>query len=170
MGYDDIDPLDQAAYDTVHGYRDARSGRRGIGPLADMIGMAPSTLQNKTDRKQEFANLNVKEVRALMLATGDYRLLETLAHGVGYAAVPLPSVASTADMDLLDAWAQWSAEFGETAQTIKAALDDGRVTTDEIARCRQELIEDFEKGLGILDVLKGMAEPDEKVVQIKKAQ
>jgi len=164
----DIDPLDQAVYDTVHDFVDERSGRKGCVALAETIGMRSSTLANKASRKEEHAHLNLHEARSVMLATGDVRILEALANSLGYACVPLPTIAATADMDLLDAWAKWSAEFGETAATIKQALEDGRIEHHEIAEVRRELIEDFEKGLAIIDVLKGMAEPEtDKVIRFK---
>jgi len=83
------------------------------------------------------------------------------------SSVPLPTVEATADMDLLDAWAKWSAEFGETAETIKQALEDGRIEQHEVEAVRRELIEDFEKGLAIIDVLKGMAEPEPEAMVVK---
>ena len=163
----DIDQLDQAVYDTVHDYVDPRSGRKGCVALAELLGMKPSTLANKSNRSDEFAHLNIREARSVMLATGDVRILDALANSMGYACVPLPTIDAAADMDLLDAWAKWSAEFGETAETIKQALEDGRIEQHEIEAVRRELIEDFEKGLAIIDVLKGMAEPESKVVSIK---
>lgn len=164
----DIDVLDQAIYDTVHDYKDPNSSKRGVHPLAKMTGIVPSTLQNKSDRKQETHHLSVKEARAIMLVSNDFRILQTLASEVGYAAVPLPANAFPADMDLLESWADWSAEIAQTVERIKSALDDKTLTQEEISAIRKEMIEDFEKALALLDVLKGMAEPDKNVVNIKK--
>ena len=163
---DDIDPLDQAIYDTVHDYRDLHAGGRGAAALARAIGMAGSTLQNKADRKQEFAHLSLQEARSIMLVSGDTRILSTLAEQLGYAAVPLPQIEAPADTDLLQVWADWSNEFGETAAAIKAALEDNKITQAEVAKVKRELIEDFETGLAIIDVLKGMAEPEDNVTHI----
>jgi hypothetical protein len=160
----DIDVLDQAIYETVHGYKDPNSGKKGVQPLAKMTGMIPSTLQNKSDRKQDTHHLSVKEARAVMLVTNDFRILQAMASEVGYAAVPLPANAFPADMDMLGAWADWSAEIAQTVEQVKSALEDGTITQEEILAILMELIEDFERGLEMLDVLKGMAEPDGNAV------
>ena len=164
----EIDPLDQAVYDTVHEYRDEKSGRQGALVLAKVLGMKPSTLANKANHNEDFAHLNIQEVRSVMLATGDARILKALALDMGYACVPLPHIDAPADMDVLDKWADWSKEFGETAAAIKAALEDGKITVSEVATVRRELIEDFETGLALLDVLKGMAEPEADVLRLHR--
>lgn len=166
----DIDPLDQVVYETVHNFKDKVSGGKGAAGLARAIGMQGSTLQNKADRKQEFAHLSLKEARSIMLVSGDTSILNTLAQQLGFAAVPLPHIDAPADTDLLEVWADWSNDFGETAATIKQVLEDGVITLSEVEKVRKELIEDFEKGLAIIDVLKGMAEPEDNVTQISKAK
>jgi hypothetical protein len=166
----DIDELDQVVYDTVHNFKDKASGGKGAAGLARAIGMQGSTLQNKADRKQEFAQLGLKEARSIMLVSGDTTILSTLCQQLGFAAVPLPHIDAPADTDLLDVWADWSEEFGETAASIKKALEDQKITMSEVANVRRELIEDFEKGLAIIDVLKGMAEPEDNVTQLSKVK
>ena len=158
----DIDPLDQAAYDTSHKFRDRDTNRKGLVALANRMNTNAATLQLKCDRKTDTHHLNIQEARAMMLITGDFSLLKTLAAEVGHAVVPLPTFDFAADSDLLTAWADWSAEFGETAETIKLSLEDGRITQAEVEKARAELVEDFEKGLAMLDVMKGMAEPEEE--------
>lgn len=156
----DIDPIDQAFYDDAHSYRDSNTGRKGIPALAKLINMAASTLQNKADRFQEFAQPSIKEARAVMAASKSYLTLHALAADLGFACIPLPGVEYAADMDLLNAWAEWSNEFGETAAAIKEALEDGRVTFDEVNRVRRELTEDYEKGMAMLEVMRAMCEPE----------
>lgn len=155
-----LDPLDVAIYDTVHGYVHPKSGRRGAVGLAPVVGMPPSTLSNKANPREEFVHLTVRELRAVMLATGDHRALHQLAADVGEACVVLPTIEFPADMDLLDAWAAWQGEVAQTVRRIRTALIDGKITADEVLDVRMELIEDFERGLALLDVLKGMQEPE----------
>lgn len=158
---DTFDPLDLAIYATVHGYTNPRSGKKGAVGLAPVVGMPVSTLQNKANPAETFARLTVTEARSLMLVTGDHRIGHQLMADVGEACIPLPTFEFASDLALLETWAEWQAEIGETALALKDALEDGRVTQAEVARVRRELTEDFVKGLGMLDVLSGMAEPEE---------
>lgn len=167
----DIDKLDQVIHKTAHNYKNKITGRRGCTAMADTIGMPRTTLQNKVNHNQEFAQLSIKEARSMMLAAGDVSILKVLCEQLGYAAVPLPNIDTPADTDLLAAWASWSEEFGQTAATIKEALEDNEITQAEVAKTKKEIIEDFEKGLALIAVLEGMAEPETtNVTQIKKTK
>ena len=156
----DIDVIDQAIYDTIHGFRDANTGKKGPFALAKVVNMSGATLQNKANRNEEYANLNVKEARAVMLGAKDFSILHALAAEVNFAAVPLPAVDFPADMDLMVAITEWTTDYGETAKAIHDALSDKKITRSELDVIRKELIQDFEKGIKILDVMEGMAEPE----------
>lgn len=157
-----FDPLDIAIYETVHEFRDPKTGKRGALGLAPVIGMQSSTLSNKANPTQEFAHLTVREARSVMLASGDHRILHQLAADLGEACVPLPTLPFPADMDLLKAWAEWQRDVAETVQALRDALEShgGKIVASDIANVRRELIEDFEQGLALCDVLKGMQEPE----------
>ena len=167
---EDIDKLDQVVYDTVHTYKNEKSGRRGCTAMADAIGLQRSTLQNKVDRNQEFAQLSLKEARSIMLAAGDVSILSVLSQQLGHMLVPLPLIDAPADTDLLAAWAEWSEEFGQTAASIKAALEDNEITHEEVATIKKEVLEDYEKALSLIAVLEGMSEPEDNVTSINKAK
>lgn len=164
----DLDPIDRAIYETVSEYRSPVNGARGGKALAAVMGMPTSTLLNKANPNSDYAHLTLKEARQVMLASGDHRILHTLAHEVGEACVPLPMLEFPADSDLLDSWATWQGEVAQTVQKVKDALKNKVVTMDEVKGVRKELIEDLEKGLAMLNVLEGMAEPDNKVVKLKE--
>ena len=167
MSYE-IDPIDKAVHETVHEFRHMGSGKKGVPALAPVLGMPPSTLQNKSNPNEEYANLTLKEARAVMLATGDHRIVRVLANEVGEACVTLPSIDFAADMDVLDAWGNWQTEIAETVQRIQFALSDGKIDAREVEDVRRELVEDFEKGLALLDVLKGMMEPEDNVTRLRQ--
>ncbi|MDP1586307.1 MAG: hypothetical protein Q8M07_01065 [Prosthecobacter sp.] len=149
-----------AVYDTVHGFVDEASGREGARGLGPVIGMKSGTLQNKANPNEEYTHLTLPEARSVMLATGDFRILQALAAELGQACVPLPTIQFPADCDLMVAWADWQAEIAQTVVVMRDSLADGKVTRSEVDRLRKELIEDFEKGLALLDVFRGMSEPD----------
>jgi len=154
-----VDPLDAAIYDAVHDYCDPVTGRRGVPALSNAMGWGASMLQNYAN-PNEPSQFSITQIRALILRTGDKRPLRQLAHDVGEACFPLLVTQFPGDSDLLSAWADWQAEIGETMQKAKAILDDGKVVAVEVDELRRELIEDFEKGLALLDVFKGMQEPE----------
>lgn len=155
-----VDALDDAAYQTVHDYVNPRTHRKGAVGLAPALNMPASTVQHKANPSETFTAFYLKEARSIMLATGDNRILYQLAADVGEACVPLPKRAYPADMDLLESWAAWQGEVAGTVTAIRNALIDGRITADEVRRVRAELIEDYSRGLGMVDVLAGMCEPE----------
>ena len=161
-----LDPLDKAIHDTVLGYANPQTGVRGGKALAQAIGMPVSTLLNKANPNEAYANLTVKEARQVMLVSGDNRILHQLAQDVGEACVPLPSLDAVGDLDVINALTEWQAEVGETAQNVRDIYKDGVVHQSEVADLRRELIEDFEKGLALLDRVAAQADPDEKVVPL----
>lgn len=164
----DLDPMSRAIYDTVREFRSPINGARGGKALAAAMNVPTSTLLNKANPNSDYAHLTLPEARQVMLVSGDHRILHTLAHEVGEACVPMPTLDFPADSDLLASWAEWQSDIGQTAQKMKDVLEDGRVTTAEVDEVRLELMEDFERGLAMLDVLRGMAEPDVKVVPMKE--
>ena len=155
-----VDPLDVAIYETVHEYVNPKTGKKGAVGLAPVVDMHASTLQNKSNPTEQFAHMTVREARKVMHATGNNRILHQLAADLGEACVPLPTIEFAADMDLLEAWAEWQNDVAKTITALRDAIADKKVTMDEVGKVRIELIKDFEKGLSIVDVLKGMAEPE----------
>lgn len=167
-GMDDVfDPLDKAAYDTVHDYKNPRTGKKGAVGLGQVVGMPHSTLQNKVNPAMELQYLGLKEARALMLASGDHRILHQLAQDLGEACFPLPTSDFVGDLDVLEALTKWQAEIGETAQKLRDIYADGSVDAEEVEELRREGIEDFEKFLALLDVVKGQAEPAKPLRAVK---
>lgn len=153
-----IDPLDKAAYDTVHDYRNPKTGKRGAGGLAPAIGMAPSTLSNKANPHEEFANLTLKEARQVVLASGDARITKQFALETGFVVWPMPEIDCPADMDILNAWAEWQKDIAETIEAVKVALSK-KTTQADVDLIHKELAEDMAKGLELLNVIKGTMEP-----------
>lgn len=161
-GNDDllVDPLDRAIYETVHGYVNPKTGKKGALGLAPVVDMPASTLQNKANPSEQFAHFTVREARKIMLAAGNNAILYQLGVDVGEACYPLPSLEAVGDADVLEALTAWQAEVGETAQKVRDIYSDRRVRMHEVEELRRELIQDFERGLALIDVIKGQAEPE----------
>lgn len=171
MDNHDIDPLDQAAYETVHNFKDENTGKKGAIGVSAITGMRSSTVQNKASRTEEFAIFNIKEMRTVMLGTNDFRMLSTMNRECGFAMTPLPNFeAFSSDMDVLKAWAEWQAEIAETVQKMKNMIKDGVIERHEINEVKKELVEDFQKGIELVGVWEGMCEPEDNVTHIKEAK
>lgn len=161
------DPLDQAIYETCHGYTAPGEKRASVKALARVMGMRPSTLQNKANPFEEYAQLSVKEARQAMLVTGDHRILHALARDVGEACFPLPSAEWVGDMDVMAALTKWQAEIGKTAQEVHDTYADGKVETHEIEAVERSLIRDYERGMELIALMKGQAEPESQKPALK---
>lgn len=144
------DDLDLAGHDLVHAYK---GGAAKLGPL---VGLAPGTLSNKANPHQEH-DFTVRELVRLTAITDDYRLLDAVERLLGRVAVPLDDYDHTSDVDLLSRWADWQAEIGESAKTIRDALADGRIDHTELREIRRELFEDFAAALVLLGRLEAIA-------------
>ncbi len=102
--------------------------------------------------------LNINEVRKLINVTGNHELLFELARERGYVCIDIPDYTGVSDMELLNAWADWDAERGETGQAIKKSLEDTAITNDELNKIRKEMFEDFQKELALLRRLESLVE------------
>jgi len=170
MSNHDIDALDQAAYETVHNFKDKNTGKKGAGGIADITGMKASSVQNKANRTEEFANFNIKEMRSLMLATNDFRMLKVMNQVCGFIAVELPSIEYPADSDLVNAHIDVVTELGEATGEMKRALNDKKLTQAELRKVKKEFHDVIEKVYGLFSVLDGMAEPEDNVTQLNRAK
>lgn len=164
------DPLDDAAYQTVHKFKNPATGKKGAIGLSPMVGMPASTIQNKANPNEENAQFGIKEARRVMLATGDKSMLHTLARDLGEACYELPVMDFPADMDLMQAWMEWQEEHAQTITKMKEILSDNTVTKGELDELKVEVFEDFEKGMKLVAEFTAIAEPVEKVTPINRAK
>lgn len=161
-------PLEEAIWLTAKEYRDGDD--RGAKALAERINARPGTFSNKCDPGMPEAVININEAKSMMLVTHDYRILEVLAHETGHALFSIPKMEFPADMDFFASWADWQEEVAQTVRELRESINDGKITQGELRTVKRELIEDLQKGLAMLAVMEGMAEPDEKVTPIRKAK
>jgi len=154
-----IDALDQAIYDTVHQYVGPR-GRIGAVALAAQVGMNPGTLNNKAYPGNDDAQLNLRESIPLQRETHDFRILATYASLLDHAVIPLGDFAGSSDLELLDLYAGYHVEIGETAQHIRDAIATGRIRRRQVLTVRREMIEDMQAGLAFLARLEALADED----------
>ena len=151
MTEDDLS-IEKVIYDTAHEHPG------GAKQLAREIGIQPGTFNNKCDPRMPGHILNINEVRKLINVTGNHELLFELARERGYVCIDIPDYTGVSDMELLNAWADWDAERGETGQAIKKSLEDTAITNDELNKIRKEMFEDFQKELALLRRLESLVE------------
>ncbi len=128
----------------------------GARQLAIDIGSSPGTFANKTNPNMENHHINIHEMREIMHVSHDYQILYEVARETDHVCVPLEDFSGVSDMELLNAWAAWDAERGETGQAIQRALEDSSITDTEIDKIEKEMFEDFQKELELLNRLKSL--------------
>lgn len=145
--------ITQAIYDTVHQYKPG--GARG---LAEKLGVRPGIFNNKCDPNFPDALPNISEIVEIIKETKNPDILHVLAAELSYVCVKIEDWSGVADMELLDAWAEWDAERGETVQEIRDSLSNSVITKKEFEKIKSEMFEDFQKELELLTRLEGYLE------------
>jgi len=136
--------LDEAKYRVVHDFPG------GAPALAPLVNMNSNTLSNKVNDRQDSHHLTVDEAVAIQNATQDFRILYAEAMLLQHVCLPIDDYAGISDIELLNAYASYHAECGETAVAIMDALEDGEIKRHEVERVRREMFEDFQRGLAFL--------------------
>ena len=131
--------LDAAKYSVVH---DFKGGAVALAPLVNMNSL---TLSNKVNPNQETHHLTVDEAVAIQNTAKDYRILNAEAALLGHVCIPLRDFAGVSDLELLNAYAAWHADVGETAFAINRALEDGKVTRAALNEVKREIHEDVQR-------------------------
>ncbi len=121
-----------AFYHTVHDYKG------GSESLAPRMGMTPSILNNKADIQKVHNKPLLIDADNAMGLTGDYRILQALAHKHGFLLVRAPEAdICESDMSVLETVVSLGVANGAYLQTVNTALADGKVDKKEIKLVRQ---------------------------------
>lgn len=145
--------LDSAMHAVVHDY-----GKRGATDLGPLVGIPPSTLSNKVNPNVESTSLFVSEAIRVQTVAKDFRILHAEAALLNHIAIPVMAFDGVADMELLEAYAAWTAEIGETAQAIVEALNHQYITQSDLCLIRQEIHQDARRAFALLARLESLAE------------
>jgi len=150
--------VEQAIHDTVAGYVDPVTRRRGATALAPKVGMLPATLSNKANPLQDH-QLALLESIPVQLVADDYRILHAYNATLGHVGYRLPdNVSQLSDVGLLDQYANLHAELGRMAATIRSALSDGSITSEEVRQVRAAFDASARAGLGLLARLEALVD------------
>lgn len=151
-----IGPVERAAYETVHGFVDRRTGARGAVALAPKIGMTANALSNRVNPEQEHAKLGLSESIQVQVAAGDYRILHAYASVLGHVAYQLPEGIHS-DAALLTQWAEFTSAVGKKSEALRLALEDNSFTQAEVDEIRRRLHAAIRAGLQLLARIEGLS-------------
>lgn len=140
-----------AAYRVAHDFPD-----RGAVGLAIKIGKNPGTLLNEISPGCETAKLGLATALAMSVAANDPRILHAFADALGFVAVRRPTLSDgVADEAILDLFLSRDVRAGTFAETVSAALADGRITKDEMGEINAKA---YQVAAAIFDIRARLAE------------
>lgn len=146
--------LDEAKHHLVHEHP---GGAKALGPL---VGINPGTLSNKVNPSMEHHHLTVDEAVRIQAVRRRYDVLHAEARALGHVCVQINDYSGISDEALLDAYAAYHADVGQTAQAVREALASGEgITQAAVEKIRRELYEDAAAGFEFLARLEALIQP-----------
>jgi len=126
--------------------------------IADRLGVAYRTLLEYADEASP-SNLPSRYLPGLLAIADNPALIAYLAHQAGRVTYPVPVGATASD----HAMGALLRETGEAIQEVSAALSDGELRPEELARCTQELEDVAGAAMSAIEVLRRRVRPSEPV-------
>ena len=121
-----FDALHATAHDPKHG---------GTDVLAMRLGMrSGAMLRNKTNPNNPDHHMRLDETLRLMELTGDYRVLEAMAHEHGFVCIKLPDGFDVADVCMFEQSLQVGVSKGQLSADTMRSLSDGRICQGDVKR------------------------------------
>ena len=148
-----ISDIDQAKHDIVH------AGKFAPTELAELANISYGTMCNKVSVTSPNHHLTVDEALKIQKIQDNRFLIEAECRDLGgvYVHIP-PCIANTSDSELIESWAAWHKDTGETAASINKALQARSITRDHLAEIRREMFEDFQRELELLHRLEALCD------------
>jgi len=144
--------IDEAKYRLVHDYR---GGSKALAPL---VGMNPGTLSNKVNPNVDTHHLTVDESIVLQNATGDTQLIEAEARVLGGIFIKLGDYRNITDTELLDKYAEWIQDIGETSAALRQCFSDRKITKKHLTEIHREMHEDFSRAMELYHRLEAISD------------
>ncbi len=139
-----ISDIDQAKYKLVHDHPG------GAAALAPLVRMNAGTLCNKVNPMMDTHHLTVDEAIQIQMIRRDYSLFYAEGRLFDHVTVACPEFDNVADIDLLNAWAAWHADIGQTAGLLQTVLEGAEITRSHLDALKREMFEDFQRALELL--------------------
>lgn len=150
-------PVEFAAYCLVHGFElDGKGGAEAMGPR---IGKNPRLLSNEVNPDYEGAKLGLLTAVNIEREAGAADILHAHAQMLHHVCFALPYPDHfTGDVELLRLFADWQAGIGLTCMEIQKALEDNRITFDEVNRIIKAGYAHMTRFMELLERFKELAE------------
>ena len=150
-------PIEAAAYGLVHSFQDGdKTGAAAMGPR---IGKSPRLLSNEVNPDYEGAKLGLLTAVNIEREAGAAEILMAHAQMLHHVCFAIPSPDHfTGDVELLKLFADWQAALGLTCMEIQQALEDNRITTDEVNRILKRGYAHMSRFMELLERFKELAE------------
>lgn len=124
--------------------------------IASNISIREIELHKKSDPYNPEDIFTVQETLKLMQKTKNYSILYTIAAQLNNTCIAIPHYNGVDDMELLDAWSNWSDERGDTVSVIHITLMDSTIEHNELMQIEKEMFQDFHTELALLARLKSL--------------
>jgi len=148
-----VQGVDQAIHDVVLDYQPSNDSiyETGVDEFADLLSVTSGTVYNKANYKScPNHHLTVKEAVLVQRRAKDYRIIEAEALCLGGVFVRLGDFSGISDMELLEAYAAWHKDIGETMAAIHEGLQHREIPLDIYNTIKREIYEDHQRGLEFL--------------------
>lgn len=154
-----MEPIRHAVRMTIHQFPVAR-GLNPVESAARVLNLAVGTVYNKTNEgaDEPSADLFLRQAVILMNAAQDYRILLACAEACDHAAIPLADFRGTSDTELITLMAAETEAAGQKAAVIRRALEDRRLTAQELRAIREAFHWQVRAGYELLARLEAIAD------------
>lgn len=134
-------------------------GPRGVERLADFLGMAPGTLYNKADSRDDSHHQpTVRDLIQITHYRADFRALDALNEHFGRASFDTAQFAGHSDEALLELLCSLGSEHGEFHGAVGAALAGKRFTPDDMRKVRGEAFDVVSALMTLVARLEGLVD------------
>ncbi|MDH5394407.1 MAG: phage regulatory CII family protein [Gammaproteobacteria bacterium] len=141
MSINHYSAIDEARYSLVH---DFPGGAKALAPL---VGMNPGTLSNKVNPQIDTHHLTVDESVVIQNTADDRQLIEAEAHVLGGVFIQTGDFSDVSDVELIDKFAAWVQDIGETSGAIRSALAAHSLSKDHLKIIHREIHEDYARAM-----------------------
>lgn len=127
--------------------------------MADALRLSRSALHNRVYECKGQA-VTVEQALTMQALSGVPAFAEAMAEDAGGVFLPLPDAVVCGDGMLAEASAEWQAEVGRSAQALVDAIRTHAVRMHMVDAVEESLKRDYARGMEMVAVLRGMAEPE----------
>lgn len=119
-------------------YHTASAFPGGVPALAQRLGMSQNTLAHKVSLNNDTHHLTLREAVAMQEVSQDKRITQAMCAALGGVFLDLSCENKATTMEQVMHMAK---EFGDVLISVNGAVDDGKVTPNEMQDCERQAAE-----------------------------